>query len=201
MSVLAFSLAGSISASLGAPDLRPQPPSPDFMKRMMREARREFGRASQPVPMEESSDDLETTEARSRQAERILKRSVRGVIGDRLEPLLRSLPAFESLLKPRDLSIAGAEREPPPVAGAGPSTAPPASAVSGSLGFRLDAHPRLLFRGRFHDVRGVLELPLLDREIRLSVDRPIGSLGTATLRGGVSGERGEWVTVSIDLRF
>ena len=200
----ALVLAGSISAALAAPDLRPQAPAPDFMKRMMREARREIGRSAEPVPLPGAVDDLEKTEARSRQAERILRRSLKGALGDRLEPLLRSLPALDTILPPRDSSVEKGPLalEPPPGAGAGgPAALPQERAFSGSVGFRLDAHPRLLIRGRLHDTRGVLELPVLDRELRLSIDQPLGGFGTASFRGGVSEERGEWVSLSINLRF
>lgn len=199
---LALALAGFLPSSWAAVDLPPRAPAPDFVQRMIREARREFGRAPDPIP--EAAEDPELTEVRARSVERIVRRSVRGALGDRLEPLLSALPGLEAMLQKRDLPISGGPpaREPPPGAGAaGPGAPPPAPALSGSLGFRLDAHPRLLIRGRLHAVRGVLEVPVLDREIRLSLDRPLGSIGTATLRGGLSGEQGDWVTLSINLRF
>jgi len=204
---LAVILAGSISTLGAAPDLRPTAPAPDFMKRMLREARREASRVSDRPPIAGEMgevEELEFAETRARQAERIFRRSVRGALGDQLEPLLRSLPAFERLLGARDLSIAtGASAGAPTVgaAASGPAVPAPAGAMSGSIGFRLDAHPRLLIRGRLYGARGVLELPVLDHEIRLSIDQPLGARGAAVLRGGLSRERGEWVTFSINLSF
>jgi hypothetical protein len=200
---VALLLAGSVSALSAAPDLRPTPPSPDFMKRMLREARRETARASEPLPVPGMLEDPEDAGFRSRQAERILRRSVRGALGDRLEPLLRSVPGLEALMKPRDMSIAGS----PPGALDGGSALPGSAAAgarsvaSGSVGFRLDAHPRLMLRGRLFQARGVLEVPVLDRELRLSIDQPLGRLGSASLKGGLSPDRGDWVSLSINLRF
>lgn len=207
LSPLAIILAGSISTLVAAPDLRPRAPAPDFMKRMMREARREVSRVTEPPPIPGevgAVEEPELAEVRARQAERIFRRSVRGALGDQIEPLLRSLPAFERLLGARDLSIAAGASAGPLALGAAPSGtagSAPAGAVSGSIGFRLDAHPRLLIRGRLYGARGVLELPVLDREIRLSIDQPLGARGAAMLRGGLSRERGEWVTLSINLSF
>jgi len=197
-------LAGSISTLVAAPDLRSQVPAPDFMKRMTREARREVRRASDLASIPVEVEDMESAETRARQAERILRRSVRGALGDQIEPLLRSLPAFGRFLEARELPVAARASAAEPAPGAGPSrpAAPaPAGAFSGSIGFRLDAHPRLLIRGRLYGASGILELPVLDREIRLSIDQPLGARGAATLRGGLSRDRGEWVTLSINLSF
>ena len=200
---VALLIAGSVSALAAAPDLRPAPPSPDFMKRMMREARRETVGKSEPLPVPGTLEDPENAEFRSRQAERILRRSVRGALSDRLEPILRSVPGLEVLMKPRDMSIASDSP-----GGIDAGTALPGSVAagnrsvaSGSVGFRLDAHPRLLLRGRLFQARGVLEVPVLERELRLSIDQPLGRLGTASLKGGLSPDSGDWVSLSINLRF
>jgi hypothetical protein len=200
---LALLLAGSISTLSAAPDLRPVPPSPDFMKRMMREARRTTVGTSVPLPVPGTLEEPEDSEFRSRQAERILRRSVRGALGDRLEPILRSVPGLDVLMKPRDLSIASASSGGLDGGSAlsGSAAAGPRSIASGSVGFRLDAHPRLLLRGQLFQAKGVLEVPVLDRELRLSIDQPLGTFGTASLKGGLSADRGDWVSLSINLRF
>jgi hypothetical protein len=200
---LTLLLAGSVSTLSAAPDLRPTPPSPDFMKRMMREARRTTVGTSEPLPVPGTLEEPEDAGFRSRQAERILRRSVRGALSDRLEPILRSVPGLDVVLRPRDLSIASASSGDPDAGAAltGSAADGARSIASGSVGFRLDAHPRLLLRGQLFQAKGVLEVPVLDREIRLSIDQPIGTLGTASLKGGLSPDRGDWVSLSINLRF
>src|SRR5262245_28710708 len=171
---IALLLAGSVSTLSAAPDLRPTPPSPDFMKRMMREARRTTIGTSEPLPVPATLEDPEDAGFRSRQAERILRRSVRGTLGDRLEPILRSVPGLDVLMRPRDLSIASTSSGGLDAGAAlsGSAAAGPRSVASGSVGFRLDAHPRLLLRGRLFQAKGVIEVPVLDRELRLSIDQP-----------------------------
>jgi hypothetical protein len=201
---LALVLAGSVANARSEPHLRPGPPSPEFVKRMMREARRELARSPDPLPAPAAVEDPEAEEMRGRQAERILKRAVRGALGDRVGPLLRSWPAFEALLGRPEMVIARrppAEVPDPAISAIGSARPSAGRVLSGSLGFRLDAHPRLLLRGRLHGARGVIELPVLEREVRLSIDQPIGARGAASIRGGWSEGPGDWVTLSLSLSF
>ena len=50
-------------------------------------------------------------------------------------------------------------------------------------------------------LEGRLELPVLEREIRLSLDRPLGERGRASLRGGHSEDRGGWADLAIRFSF
>jgi hypothetical protein len=66
---------------------------------------------------------------------------------------------------------------------------------------RIDAHPRLLLAGRVGRLEGRLELPILEREVRMTVEHPIGGFGGAALRGGRSEDRGTWADLALTLRF
>ena len=153
----------------------------------------------------ELSDDLEATDARAREAERLLKRSLRGALGDRLEELARSIPVLERLLSRGERSFAAGTApdgsDPVPGLASTRSAAGPRGPLSASVGFHLDAHPRILLRTRLFTVQGRVEVPVLDREIRVSFDQRLGTRGWATLRGGLSAERGDWASFTLSLQF
>jgi len=181
----------------------------DLMRRMIREADK-VGRREASGPAPASGDDITLSDQRSRQAERIMTRAVRGLVCDRIEDLARSSPGLSQFL--RRLSIfsvadpAPIEEPPAPVSpGADPRVHRGADRgrdpASASLGLRIDAHPRLLVRGRLGTLSGALEVPLLERELRLSVEQSFGPHGRAVLRGGRSEDRGDWATVGFSLQF
>ncbi|HUD73239.1 MAG TPA: hypothetical protein VMQ62_14870, partial [Dongiaceae bacterium] len=106
----------------------------------------------------------------------------------------------------RVLDARGAATAPAAAAGTaiGTLAAAPATPAAGAdfgFRFRIDAHPRLVLGGRVGKLEGRLEVPVLDREIRMTVEHPIGGLGGAALRGGHSDDRGSWADLSISLRF
>jgi hypothetical protein len=147
-------------------------------------------------------DDLESIGARAREAERLLKRSLRNTLEDRLEQAARTLPFFEKVLGRGGMSGPSTNSFGRAANPMGPALRSESQgAVSASLGFRLDAHPRLQIRTRVLSMTGLLEVPVLDREIRLSLDQPLGRHGRASLRGGASADGNDWATLSFSLQF
>ena len=202
--VLVLGLAGSAAPVLAAPEPQPAPDARLFHQRMLREAQREKGRATEPLELlEPADDDLDAAEARSRSAKRILRRSVRGYFGDRLLNFAETLPVLGRFLdRPTDSGPAAASGTDGVATGARrPDVQAAGEPPSARFGFRLDAHPRLTLRTRLYGFNGLVEIPVLDREVRVSFDRPLGNRGKAVLRGGLSAEDGSWATLSFNLRF
>ena len=176
-----------------------------LMRRMIREADR-VGRRDAGTPAPAAGDDITLSDQRSRQAERIVTRAVRGLVCERIEDLARSSAGLSQFL--RRLSVTSGA-SPAPIEGSPASLSPGAGPradrarepASASLGLRVDAHPRLVVRGRIGTLSGALEMPLLERELRLSVEQSLGNHGRAVLRGGRSEDRGDWATVGFSLQF
>jgi hypothetical protein len=173
--------------------------------RLLREGRRQgIDRApapSQPFGIDDRLDDLAAAE-RGRRASRTILRSLRGALDDHLETAARGSGSFSALFRLLDARDATA---PAPAGGgsavAAPTAAAPREGVDFGFRFRLDAHPRLILGGRVGRLEGRIEMPVLDREIRMAVEHPIGGYGGAALRGGHSAERGSWADLSLSLRF
>ena len=70
----------------------------DLMRRMIREADK-VGRREAGGPAPASGDDITLSDQRSRQAERIMTRAVRGLVRDRIEDLARSSPGLSQFLR------------------------------------------------------------------------------------------------------
>jgi hypothetical protein len=181
----------------------------ELMRRMNREADR-VGRREAGPPAPFAGDDFNLSDQRSRQAERIMTRAVRGLVCDRIEDLARSSTGLSQFLRRLSISsFAG----PAPIEESAAPLSPGADprAVRGpdrgrdpataSMALRLDAHPRLVVRGRIGTLSGTVEMPLLDRDLRLSVEQTFGHSGRAVLRGGRSEDRGDWATVGFSLQF
>ena len=156
--------------------------------------------AATPVPDPAPEEDEESRAARSRRVERLLTRAVRGALDDHLTELARSSPAFEGLFRFLDA------RDGAPVSGTGASPAPQgaqgtAKRFDADLRVKLDAHPRLQMRARLGAVTGSIEIPVLDPELRVGLDRPLGTRGRAALQGGWSQDRGEWASVAVSFSF
>jgi hypothetical protein len=154
-----------------------------------------------------------------RRVERTILRALRRTLDERLEEAARSssaLAPFFRWIDRRDAGVpswsttdaavphlesAAALASTP--AAAGPLETGPASGRVGdlSLRFRLDAHPRLVVGGRLGALTGRIEVPLLERELRLSLDRPVGAHGRASFRGGHAADRGSWADLALHFRF
>ena len=154
-----------------------------------------------PFGLEDEIDEQSAAD-RGRRAGRTILRSLRGALDEHLETAARQSGSFGALF--RFLDARGATTAVPvATAGATPPTAAaaPREAAGFDVRFRLDAHPRLVLGGRVGRLEGRLEVPILEREIRMSVEHPIGGVGGAALRGGHSDDRGTWADLSLSLRF
>jgi hypothetical protein len=156
--------------------------------------------AASPLPGVAAEEDEEGRAARSRRVERLLTRAVRGALDDHLTEMARSSPAFERLFRVIDA------RDGDPMRGSGTFPAPqgarePANRFDADVRLRIDAHPRLQMRARLGAITGSIEIPVLDPEVRLGLERPLGARGRAALQGGWSDGRGEWASVALSFSF
>jgi hypothetical protein len=182
-------------------------------RRLENEARRQGVGLDMPF-IAGPGDDVESLEPGSgRRVGRAILRALRGTLDERLEEAARGSATFAPLFRwidGRDGGAPGLSSGAPAVTrleSAAPfrAGAPPEPAQRGlgdvALRFRLDAHPRLLLGARLGALSGRIEVPVLERELRLSLDRPIGGHGRASFRGGRSAERGEWADLALQFRF
>jgi len=182
-------------------------------RRLETEGRRQKLGLDMPFIAAPGDDATALEPERGRRVERTILRALRGALDERLQVAARGSAGFAPLFRWIDGRDNGSPGWP-----AGPSAAPrlesaamfradasPAPASRGvgdfALRFRLDAHPRLLLGARLGTVNGRIEVPLLERELRLSLDRPVGDHGRASFRGGRSAERGDWADLALHFSF
>ena len=194
------------AASAQAPD-----PSPSFESRLDREARR---RGAFSLAALDPDDDV-AARGRSESAEKIFTRALRGLVDDQAESLARGLPGFGDALRWLDgFGVHAAGRAPSPApapraedlagfgAGYGASAAPERPApFDASLRMRVDAHPRVELRARAGTLTGVIEVPLLEHDVRFGLEQPLGRFGKAAIRGGRSADQGDWADLVVGIRF
>lgn len=198
--------------------LRPPPPAGPGWKdgvslslrldeRLRREASR-FPDLAAPAPEPLADPDLEADEesraTRARRVERLLTRAIRGALDDHLSDLARTSPAFEGLfrvLDARDPRADDVSRRPPLLPSAQAAAAGPARRFEAAFRIRIDAHPRLQLRARMGTVTGSIEIPVLDPEVRIGLERPLGARGRAALQGGWSDARGDWAALALSYSF
>jgi hypothetical protein len=168
-----------------------------FTRRLEREAQGHLDLAAVPPPSAapgmEATASLPMDGGSDRRVQRILTRALRGVLDEELATLTQSAP-FATFLR------RGAGRE-EVAAAATPAADPAARPFDASFGVRLDAHPRLQFRTRFGSFSGVVEVPVVNPELRVGLERPIGPAGRAQLRAGAGGGRGDWASLSFAFGF
>jgi hypothetical protein len=187
--------------------------SAQVMKRMRREARldREDGIFDPADPL--APFDSIAERQRSRQAERIVTRSLHRTVDQRLEESLRLTPGLGRFLSwiegARSGRTAPGPADPAAPAAAmenGATVAPDLSAAGDGertsvLRFKLDAHPRLVWRTRFAGLQGRVEVPLRNEPLRFSLERPLGPRCGAALHGGLARDGADWATLTLHLRF
>ena len=180
-------------------------------ERLQREARR-FADLAAPPAAETFDTDLEVDEegsaARSRRVARRLTRALRGALDDHLSDLARTSPAFEGIFRILDARDGESARPESTVVAPGSgltvapgSTAPAARRLETDFRFKIDAHPRLQLRARMGSLTGSIEVPVLDPELRVGLERPLGTRGRAGLQGGFSDDRGGWAAVALNFSF
>jgi hypothetical protein len=186
-------------------------PSATFESRLDHEARR---RGALGIVALDPDDDA-AAKGRSESAQKIFTRALRGLMNDQAESLARGMPGFGDALRwldgfdlhasggapsraaaPRAEELAGAGLV--PGANAAPGRPSPFDA---GLRMRLDAHPRVELRARAGTLTGLIEVPLLEHEIRFGLEQPLGRLGKAAIRGGRSAEQGDWADLVVGIRF
>jgi hypothetical protein len=134
-----------------------------------------------PGPPESGSDP---------RVQRILTRALRGVIEEQLGSLEQHAP------------LAGFLRVETTTAGMAPVGGDPVPRrFDAGFGLRLDAHPRLQLRTSVGALSGIVEVPLVDPELRVGVEGPLGSAGRASLHAGAGGAHGDWATLSFSFGF
>ena len=184
--------------------------TPSFESRLDREARR---RGAFSLAALDPDDDV-AARGRSRSAEKIFTRALRGLLDDQAESLARGMPGFGDTLRWLDgfgmHASGGASPAAAPRAedlarfGAGPgATAAPdrPAPFDASLRMRIDAHPRVELRARAGTLTGVIEVPLLEHDVRFGLEQPLGRFGKAAIRGGRSADQGDWADLVVGLRF
>jgi hypothetical protein len=183
-----------------------------FESRLDREARR---RGAIPLALLDPDDDT-AARGRSESAERIFTRALRGLLDDQAESLAREMPGFGDAMRwldgfgvhasgraparataPRtieDLSGAG-------VVASGVAAPERPAPFDASLRMRVDAHPRVELRARAGSLTGVIEVPLLERDVRFGLEQPLGRFGKAAIHGGRSVDQGDWADLMVGIRF
>jgi hypothetical protein len=186
-------------------------PSTSFESRLDREARR---RGAFSLAALDPDDDV-AARGRSESAEKIFTRALRGLVDDQAESLARGMPGFGDALRWLDgFGVHASGRGPSPSAvpraedlagsgaGAGVTAAPERPApFDASLRMRVDAHPRVELRARAGSLTGVIEVPLLEHDVRFGLEQPLGRFGKAAIRGGRSADQGDWADLVVGIRF
>lgn len=159
-----------------------------FTQLLQREAKKHMDLAFVPPPSASPvPDPLSGSDPR---VQRILTRALRGAFDEQLEALTERAP-FTSFL----------HRGSPDADTPGTAAAATPKPFDASLGMRLDAHPRLQLRTTFGGFSGTVEVPVLDPELRVGVERSLGPAGRASLRAGTGGGRGDWAALSFSFGF
>jgi hypothetical protein len=204
----AVTVGDSLAAAPG-PRLRPWtetlPPSfgEKFAQRLRREAQGHMDLAAVPPPSaapgESSPGGLPIDSGSDRRVQRILTRALRGALDEELGALTQRAP-FATFLRKGSGRDSLEETATGLLSGTTPDD-PKARRFDASLGVRIDAHPRLQLRTRFGSFSGIVEVPVLDPELRVGLERPLGSAGRAALRAGAGGERGDWASLNFAFGF
>ncbi len=175
-----------------------------LLTRMQHEARRyRTGRVFDPSDTIDPIDSV-AEEQRAREAERILTRSFNRTLDDQVEQALRTTLGLGGLFDfVEDLGAVGfRSRFPGPAAGAGEGPRAASDArFQGSVGLKIDAHPRVVFRTEFFRIHGRVEVPILDEPLRLSFERPLGARSRAALTGGLARHGQDWAALTLSIGF
>jgi hypothetical protein len=184
-----------------------------FTQLLEREAKGHMDLAAVPPPSAAAGTEATASTpidgGSDRRVRSILTRALRGVLDEELATLTQNAP-FAMFLRRGDgrEDIAAAAtldsspgRRMPGASPGAPADDPAAGRFDASFGVRLDAHPRLQLRTRFGAFSGVVEVPVLDPELRVGLERSIGPAGRAQLRAGAGGARGDWASLNFAFGF
>jgi hypothetical protein len=157
----------------------------------------------EPLAAWEAEPDEGTRAERGRRVERLIVRALRGALDDHLTDRARESGALPGLFRLLD----GRNQAPGAAPGGEALRSLPGAPDGRDRSFRatfhlrLDAHPRLQWRARMGAVTGSIEVPVIDPELRVGLERPLGSFGRAALQGGLSDARGGWASVALSFGF
>jgi hypothetical protein len=173
--------------------------------RMAREARR-LQQGALPAAWSRIGPEDSLSEAElSRQAEKVIKRSFRRSLDERLRSIAAATPGLGPTLAwvgglgltPRSHRSGEARR----LADGEPGAIDQAR-FSGSARLRIDAHPRIQLGAEYLRFRGRIDLPLLSGDpLRLSLDRAITPRTAASLSGGTERDGRGWAALGFTLAF
>ncbi len=162
-----------------------------LMARMEREARRSTHESLLTITDQDDAPDSVLEGERAGHAERIIGRAMHRSLDDQMEQVARTawglgpvIDWMEDLGRGRGSRSQESAGAPFPTAGS-----PATRGFDGSVGVRIGAHPRVVLRGVFGGLSGRIDVPLLEDEIRVSLERPIGPHGRAAVVGTF--QRGE----------
>jgi hypothetical protein len=175
-----------------------------LLTRMQHEARRyrtegAFDPSDAIAPIDSVAE-----EQRAREAERILTRSFNRTLDDQVEQALRTTFGLGSVFDfVEDLGAAKLRSRRSERAGGAPegSGSPPRARFQGSMGLKIDAHPRVVFRTEFFRIQGRVEVPILGDPLRLSLERPLGARSRAALTAGLARDGRDWAALSLRIGF
>lgn len=197
---------GSFVASPGSlrPALVVQIPE-QIVGRMTREARRlqpgALPTAWSPMILADSLAEAEM----SRQAERVITRSFRRSLDQRLDAIAAATPGIGSTLAMLQGLGMTLRRHGSGDPGRLADTEPGAidqPRFTGSARLRLDAHPRIQLGAEYLKFRGRIDLPLLSGDpLRLTLDRELTPRSAARLSGGMERDGHRWATLGFTVAF
>lgn len=177
------------------------PVSESFSDRLATLLQREAGRSRLQAIFESTTPlDERMAAERSRGARDALRRGLRSAFDDPLEQALRQSPGLETAFGWLETRVDRGGRATADAGGAADGRTTPAP-FDATMRLRLDAHPRFEMETRLGSLRGSIEVPILDHEIRMRLEQPLGTRGQATLRGGRSDARGGWADLALRFSF
>ena len=84
----------------------------------------------------------------------------------------------------------------------GIGAAPSRPRMTGGIGFKVAAHPRVILHTELFKIRGRIDIPLRNEPMTITVERELGARAYIALTSGLSrGDTDDWVNLSLRLGF
>jgi hypothetical protein len=149
-------------------------------------------------------EDSHMERLRTRHARRILTRAFDKTFDHQLEAIARATPGLRDAFA----WVEGVERSSftslpltPGERATSPATRSSPPRFKARLGFKLDAHPRLMLKTELFKIRGRIEIPLRNDPLRITFERRLGPHSGVKLTSGLSSGNDDWVRLSLRLGF
>ncbi|HET6278539.1 MAG TPA: hypothetical protein VFG08_07140 [Candidatus Polarisedimenticolia bacterium] len=200
------------SAGLDPRALRRSSPS-GFSDLLLERMNREINRLdvrdrddlSRMTPVWAGDEDSRLEQLRSAHAERILTKAFDKAIETRLELFARTTAGLGEAwnwvenLDRRTISTSSFESS---GLQDGLGAAPSLPRITGGIGFKVAAHPRMILHTELFKIRGRIDIPLRNEPVTVTVERELGARAYVTLTSGLSrGDADDWVNLSLRLGF